>query len=154
MNSGDEALHSWERFSEAASLLYRAIDTALTAKHSLTIPDLQILHRLNMDPRQGVRMGVLAEILFLAPGRVTWQVSRLEKRGLVRRVRSRDDRRMVVVAITTKGQAALQPALLTYSAIVRRHYLAPLTRVQMTALGDCTRRVSDALKFRDQFPDS
>ncbi|WKG06470.1 MarR family winged helix-turn-helix transcriptional regulator [Mycolicibacterium sp. HK-90] len=153
MKPSDDAVRSWECFQEVAGLLYREIDVALMAKHGLTIPDVHILHRLNNVPRQGVRIGALAELLVLAPSRVTWQVGRLEYRGLARRVRSRKDRRIVVVGITRKGQDQLGHALRTYAAIVRRDYLAPLTREQMTALGDCARRVSDALKVREELED-
>lgn len=55
------------------------------------------------------------------------------------------------VGITRKGQDHLRPALQTYAASVRRHYLAPLTREQMTALGDSTRRVGDPLKRKGLF---
>lgn len=145
----DEALRSWEQFREAAALLYGQIDTALHARHALSILDVHVLHRLNTDPSRCLRMGALAESLALMPSRVTGLVSRLESRNLVRRIRSRADRRIVIVGITHKGQDYLQPALRTYSTLIRRHYLTPLTRDQMTALGDCTRRVSDALKLRD-----
>ncbi|MGE2689796.1 MarR family winged helix-turn-helix transcriptional regulator [Mycolicibacterium pulveris] len=154
MEPSDDALRSWERFREAASLLYQKIDTALTTKHHLTVPDLRILHRLHTDPHGCVRMGALAETLLLAPSRATWQVRRLEERGLVQRGRRREDKRIVIVGITRKGEEHLLPALRTYSALVRRYYLDPLTREQMIALGDSTRRVSDALKLREMLPRS
>jgi DNA-binding MarR family transcriptional regulator len=140
---------SWQHFGDSATLLYREINAALTAQHDLTVPDVQILHRLNTDPPDYVRMGALAELLVVVPSRVTWLMGRLEDRGLVRRVHSREDRRIVVVGITRKGQDHLRPALQTYSLIVQRHYLAPLTRDQMTALGESTRRVGDGLKAEE-----
>ncbi|MDH6196901.1 DNA-binding MarR family transcriptional regulator [Mycobacterium frederiksbergense] len=146
MDLSDDEWRNWMRYGESAELLYQEIDDALVAKHDLTFPDVQILHRLNSAPRRCERIGSLAEALVLSPSRVSWLVRRLEDHGLVRRVRSREDRRMVVVGITRKGQEYLRPALRTYAAIVRRQYLAPLTRGQMTALGDSTRRVGDALK--------
>ncbi|MCV7223545.1 MarR family winged helix-turn-helix transcriptional regulator [Mycolicibacterium elephantis] len=149
MDPSDDVLRSWEQFREAASLLYREIERALTANHDLTIPDLHILHRISTDPRRCTRMGALAETLVLAPSRVSWQVGHLEDRGLVCKVRSRDDRRIVMVTLTPKGHEHLQPALRTYATLVRRYYLDPLTRDQMIALGDSARRVSDALKLRE-----
>lgn len=142
----EDEWRSWQFFGGSASLLYQEIDTALTSKYDLTLPDVQLLHRLSTDPRRCARQGDLAETLVLRPSRVAWQVRRLENRGLVRRVRSREDKRIFAVEITRKGQDHLRPALRTYSAFVRWHYLAPLTREQMIAVGDSTRRVGDGLR--------
>lgn len=142
----DEEQWSWKRFADAASLLYREIDTALTAKHDLALRDVQILQQLITDPTRLVRMGVLAETLVVSPSRVTWLVTRLEDRGLVGRVRSRKDRRVVVVGITRKGEDHLRLALGTYAELVRQYYLGSLTRDRMTALGDTASRLSDSLR--------
>lgn len=146
LNVDDGEWRQWERFGESAELLYREINAALIARHDLAIPDVQLLNLLNEDSRRRVRMGTLADALVLAPSRVTWLVNRLEVRRLVRRFRSREDGRGIVVGITRQGQDRLRPALCTYATFVRQCYLAPLNREQMTALGDSTRRVSDALK--------
>lgn len=142
----DQEWRHWGRFGEAAELLYREINAALVVKHGLAVPDVQLLNLLNEDPRRRVRMGTLADALVLAPSRLTWQVRRLEVRGLIRRFRSREDKRGVAVGITRQGQDHLRPALRTYAMLVRQFYLAPLERDQMTALGDSARRVSEALK--------
>lgn len=137
---------SWKRFGESAELLYREINAALTAQYDLSVPDVHLLILLNNGSRRWIRMGVLAEALVLAPSRVTWQVRRLEERGLVRRFRSREDGRGVVVGITRQGRDYLTPVARTYAVLVRRHYLAHLTREQVTAMGAGTRRINDALR--------
>lgn len=142
----DDEWRSWKRFGESAELLYREINVALTVKYDLAVPDVHLLNLLNSGSRRWLRMGALAEALVLSPSRVTWQVSRLEERGLVRRFRSRDDGRGVVVGITRQGREYLLPVLRTYAVLVRRHYLAPITRDQMTALGAGTRRIGEALR--------
>lgn len=142
----DEEWQHWGRFGEAADLLYREINAALVARHRLAVPDVHLLALLNEDSRRRIRMGALADALVLAPSRVTWRVQRLEVRGLVRRFRSRDDKRGIAVGITRQGQDYLRPALCTYGMLVRQFYLAPLEREQMTALGDSARRVAEALK--------
>lgn len=143
---GDDEWRSFRHFGQAAELLYRELNAALTVRYGLSVPDVHLLKVLNTDPRRHVRMGTLAAELVLSPSRVTWQVGRLEDRGLVRRFRSSEDKRWVVVGITRKGRECLRPVLRTYSAWVRRHYLAPLTRDQVTALGQSTGRVGEALK--------
>ncbi|MFV8053488.1 MarR family winged helix-turn-helix transcriptional regulator [Mycobacterium sp. 48b] len=144
----DDEWRSWKRFGESAELLYREINAALTVKYGLSVPDVQLLNLLAAEPRRGVRMGALADALVLAPSRVTFQVRRLEQRGFVRRFRSREDKRGIVVGISRQGQEYLRPVLRTYALLVRQFYLAPLNRHQMSALGDSTRRVGNALKVK------
>jgi DNA-binding MarR family transcriptional regulator len=140
--SGEEQW-SWKCFADSASLLYREINSALTAEHNLAIRDVQILQQLSADPSRLVRMGALAGTLGVSPSLVTWLVTRLENRGLVGRVRSRKDRRIVVVGITRKGEDRLRLALGTYAELVRQYYLDSLTRDRMIALGDSASRLND-----------
>ncbi|WP_454231740.1 hypothetical protein [Mycolicibacterium fortuitum] len=63
----DEEWQHWGRFGEAAELLYREINAALVARHSLAVPDVHLLNLLNEDSRRRLRMGTLADALVLAP---------------------------------------------------------------------------------------
>ncbi|MHC9291618.1 MarR family winged helix-turn-helix transcriptional regulator [Mycobacterium sp. LTG2003] len=146
MDLTEDEWRNWKRFGESAELLYREINAALNAEYDLSVPDVHLLSLLHSESRRCARMGALAEALVVAPSRLTWQVGRLEGRGLVRRFRSGRDRRVVLVGITRQGQEHLGPVLRTYSLLVRQRFLGPLTRDQMTAVGDSARRVADALK--------
>lgn len=139
--SGEE---QWSRtcFADSASLLYREINAALTSEHNLAIRDVQILQQLSTEPSRLVRMGSLAATLGVSPSLVTWLVTRLENRGLVGRVRSRNDRRIVVAGITRKGEDRLRLALGTYAEILRQYHLDSLTRDRMVALGDGAGRLT------------
>ncbi|MBU9763920.1 MarR family transcriptional regulator [Mycobacterium sp. TNTM28] len=144
----DVEWQSWESFAESAELLCREINSALTARCALSIYEVHLLIQLNSARHRYLRMGALAEALTVVPSRVTWQVRRLEGRGLVRRFRSREDGRAVVVGITRRGQEYLRPVLRTYVMLVRHFYLAALTRDQVVALGDSTKRLRDGLVDR------
>lgn len=56
------------------------------------------------------RPSELAEILERTPNSVSMLVDRMVKAGLVKRTRDRQDRRVVHVALTSKGENALKPA--------------------------------------------
>jgi DNA-binding MarR family transcriptional regulator len=141
-----EERRSWQRFMDAAIGIHESINATLVKTHQLTLFDVHVLHTLHVAPGGSARMGTLAELLLLLPSRLSQQVGRLEKQGLVRRDRSSRDKRVVIARITAQGRARLQPALRTYAREVRRSYLGPLSRQQMTALGSAARKVSDALK--------
>ncbi len=85
----------------------RAIDLhshRLVRHHGLTGPQSLLLQRL--EPRGEASIGELAGLLSLSQPTVSGIVDRLEKRGLVRRERSRFDRRRVMVQITGAGRAS------------------------------------------------
>ena len=145
----DETEHlSWEQFSATATALCAALNRQLVEAHGLTLADVMLLRFLANSCDGSARMGEIAEVLAVIPSRVSQQMRRLEARALVRRRKSQEDRRVVLACITPKGRDTLKPALAAYAKGVRAHYLNPLTRQQMTALGDSCRRIGTPL--RDQ----
>jgi DNA-binding MarR family transcriptional regulator len=77
---------------------------------------------------------------------VTRQIRRLETQGLVRREASLDDRRGVLALISDEGRATVEEAMMTYAQYVKAHFLAPLSRPQVAALGENCRRINHGLK--------
>jgi DNA-binding MarR family transcriptional regulator len=93
---------------EALRRIMRATDIYsrwLLREHRLTAPQLAILTELSRHREAPV--GVLAKAAFIGAPTVTGIVDRLEKHGLVVRVRSASDRRQVFVALTEDGQKLL-----------------------------------------------
>lgn len=58
-----------------------------------------------------LRQGELSEKLLKSGGNITLVVDNLEKRGLVRRERAAEDRRVVVATLTEAGQALIESLL-------------------------------------------
>jgi DNA-binding MarR family transcriptional regulator len=141
----DTEQRSWQHFLDAATRLYVLLNRKLMAAHKLTLFDVLLLEMLTASKSGSARMGDLAHALMLKPSRVSQQIRRLESQGLVQRSASNEDRRGVVASITHDGLARIKPALATYAQVVRTHYLDHLSRPQMAALGDGSRRISTAL---------
>ncbi len=137
---------SWQNFLDAALRLYGTLNKSLSEKHRLTLADVRLLEILNASPSGAVRMGDLAEQLLSLPSRVTRQIRRLEDAGLVEREASPEDGRGVLANITDAGRLSVVEAMATYAEEVQRHYLGPLTRPQMSAMGENCRRITSALK--------
>jgi MarR family transcriptional regulator, organic hydroperoxide resistance regulator len=102
------ALHAASRAVTAA---YRPLLEPL----GLTYPQYLVLSTLWERGDQTV--GELVELLQLDYGTMTPLLKRLEKRGLVRRTRSRDDERTVVVGLTEEGTNLREHAKGIYQAI-------------------------------------
>src|SRR5229473_1201100 len=80
----------------------------LLDKIGLTYP--QYLVMLSLWERDGVPVKDIGERLFLDSGTLTPLLKRLETAGLVRRTRSTDDERQVLIDLTPQGQALKEKA--------------------------------------------
>ena len=80
---------------------------ALFEPHGITSQQFNVLRILRGAPPEGLCTLTIAQrMIERAPG-ITRLIDRLEKKGLVRRVRSVDDRRQVWCRITTVGERLL-----------------------------------------------
>src|SRR5947209_6616566 len=75
----------------------------LLERLGLTYP--QYLVMLVLWERDGVAVKDIGERLFLDSGTLTPLLKRMEQAGLVKRTRSSEDERQVLVALTAQGQA-------------------------------------------------
>ncbi|MGE0777212.1 MarR family winged helix-turn-helix transcriptional regulator [Mycolicibacterium sp.] len=137
---------AWQNFLDAALRLYATMNRSLTEQHRLTLNDVRLLDMLAKSPTGAARMGDLAVGLMSLPSRVTRQIHRLEVQGLVSRGASPVDGRGVLATITPEGREFLADAMKTYGAAVRIHFLEPLSRAQIAAMGENCRRISARLK--------
>jgi len=77
---------------------------ALFREHGLTQAQFNVLRILHGGPREGASCQYVGERLLNRVPDVTRLIDRMESAGLVTRTRSRDDRRVVRVRITTRGR--------------------------------------------------
>jgi DNA-binding MarR family transcriptional regulator len=100
-------------------------------------------------------MAELAREVALDPGAVTRALDRLETKGLLRRVRSEDDRRVVKLALTPEGEqlAHLVPAVL---AEVFNAHLAGFSKAEWQTLVSLLQRLvanGDAMRESKDDPE-
>lgn len=95
------ALHS-------TSLLMTKVYKPLLQALGLTYP--QYLAMLVLWEQDGLTVGEISQRLITDPGSLTPLLKRLESEGLLKRTRSREDERVVLVQLTDKGRALQQEA--------------------------------------------
>jgi MarR family 2-MHQ and catechol resistance regulon transcriptional repressor len=83
-----------------------------------SLSDFAVLELLLHKGAQPVN--VIGEKILLTSGSITTAVQRLEKRGLVRRERSSEDARVVLVHLTDAGRALIEPSFEAHSADLNR----------------------------------
>jgi DNA-binding MarR family transcriptional regulator len=110
--------------------------------HDLTHAQWQPLFKLMKSSAPSMAVAELARELQMDAGAMTRLLDRLEKKNLCRRIRSTEDRRVVMVELTAEGRAlaALVPGVL--SEVLNAH-LAGFSKTEWQALLGYLRRIID-----------
>lgn len=74
----------------------------------LTSPQLVILHELSRF--KSLSVSELSKLVSLSQGTVTQILARLDKRGLIKREKSKEDKRRSIISITQNGRQVLKEA--------------------------------------------
>jgi DNA-binding MarR family transcriptional regulator len=131
-----EEMRAWQAFLAAGALLDRRLDQQLRQEAGLSHAQYEILVRLAASAAGELRMTDLAGALYTTKSGLTYQITQLEKAGLVRRGTTPGDVRVVVAALTDAGRRRLAQAAPGHVAAVRALLIDVLTAQQLTAVAD------------------
>ncbi|WP_345712516.1 MarR family winged helix-turn-helix transcriptional regulator [Kineococcus glutinatus] len=141
-------MRAWVAFLDTSNLLHRRIDQQLREDGGLTQPQYELMTRLAEAPGTRLRMTELADLLVTSRSGLTYQVTQLEKAGLVRREACADDDRGVLAVLTDTGADVLRRTAPGHVRVVRDHLVDLLDRRQLADLADALdvarRRLRDA----------
>jgi DNA-binding MarR family transcriptional regulator len=139
-------MRTWLSFWGVAHLIDVALDHDLRAESSLSHNDYQILAMLSNAPEHRLRMSELADRVFGSRSRLTYQVTQLEKAGLVRREGCLTDKRGAVAVLTEQGQGLLNVIAPGHVESIRRVFFDVLTPEQVNLLGEALHSVIKGLE--------
>ena len=125
---------AWRAYIEASLQLEEHLDADLRAASGLSMIDYHVLLLLSEAPQQRLRMGRLARQMVFAPSRLTYQITAMEKRGLVVRERSPEDQRGLRAVLTATGLHALRCAAPHHRATVRAQFVDELDETELQTL--------------------
>src|SRR5437868_3937174 len=109
----------WRQYINVMRLLPDRLNASLVKSHDLTLIDYEVLARLSEAPQQRLRMTELAEGALLSKSRLSHQISRMERDGLVRREPCETDGRGFFAVLTEAGWEKLLAAVPTHVGDVR-----------------------------------
>jgi DNA-binding MarR family transcriptional regulator len=141
----DEEQQAWRATVHLSQLLLRQLDRDLTA-HGLNGRDYEILVELSEAPDQRMRMTDLADATSQSRSRLSHQISRMEKRGLVRRDDCEGDKRGTFAVLTTAGFETIERVAPYHVENVRRHFIDRLTPHQLEEIRSAFQPVVDYLR--------
>lgn len=141
-----EEQESWRAWLNATLLLTNQLNRDLQASHGITLADYEILVHLSESPDRRMRMSELADRVLSSRSRLSHQIDRMERNGLVEREHCTDDRRGAFAVLTDKGWSTLVAAAPDHVESVRDHLVDALPAEDFAALGDACRRIATRLQ--------
>jgi DNA-binding MarR family transcriptional regulator len=136
-----ERLHAWRLFFESSLALLDVLDAEL--EQAVGVPQrwYDVLVHLEESP-QGIPMNELAERILYSKSGFTRVVDRMEEAGLVRRARSENDRRTILIVLTANGTETLERARRYHRDGIQRHFSQHLTDADIKALTRALEKIS------------
>ncbi|WP_043515224.1 MULTISPECIES: MarR family winged helix-turn-helix transcriptional regulator [unclassified Actinoplanes] len=137
----DDQRRTWMTLIGLMARLPAALDVQLQRDAQLTHFEYQVLAGLSMAPEHTLRMSALAAFCEGSLPRLSQVVTRLEKRGWVRRTPDPADGRYTLAVLTDSGWQKVVETAPGHVAEVQRLIFDPLTRAQQRHLRDIGRRI-------------
>ena len=134
-------LDSWLSLVRLMTWLPWSIDQQLRRDANLGMVEYQVLAMLSQSPQQAMRMSSLAEVTNTSLSRLSHLVTRLERRGLVRRGVDPADGRFTGAVLTDLGFRALAETAPGHVAHVRSLVVDVLSPEQLRRLALAADRI-------------
>ncbi|MEX0974842.1 MAG: MarR family transcriptional regulator [Bacillota bacterium] len=115
----DESVTKIERLLRHVAFIIKKRGRDILIDFGITSPQFNALLTLREYPK--MTMGELCEKLFLACSTATDLIDRMEKNGLLERNRDTEDRRVIRLSTSEKGQQVINEVI-----VARRRYVASM----------------------------
>ena len=139
----------WQSYRDTYRELVSALENRLISNSGLSGADYALLHPLSTAESGVLRTRDLGKSVGWERSRLSHQVSRMEKRGLVVREECVSDARGSMVRLTDAGRAAIEAAAPDHVDAVRAYFLDKLSRDEQEVLTKLLDRVLADLPGRD-----
>jgi DNA-binding MarR family transcriptional regulator len=139
----ERELAAWRGLLKVHSATIAELDAELEQEHGMPLSSYEVLLHLHDAPDCSLRMGQLAERLFLSRSGLTRLIDRLVRAGLVERAECESDRRGSYARLTAEGRAHFEAARPTHLRGVREHFLSKLDKSDLDQLAGIWSRLSE-----------
>ena len=142
----DEEQQVWRAYVRANELLHVRLNRQLQRDTGLSEGDYAVLVYLSETLGDRLRGYELAAAIQWEKSRLSHHLTRMEKRGLVRREECPTDGRGAFVVLTEEGRRRIEAAAPLHVAEVRRAFIDVLSPAQLANLGEIATVLVDALE--------
>ncbi|TQM37755.1 MarR family winged helix-turn-helix transcriptional regulator [Pseudonocardia cypriaca] len=139
----------WRGIIGVQQRLSAVLERRLTRDGGLSGAEYTLLVPLSEAPDGLLRARDLGRMVGWERSRISHQVARMEKRGLVAREECSEDARGSMVRLSDAGRAAIVAAAPAHVAAVRQYFFDALTDAELDVIGPALERVLDRLPESD-----
>jgi len=125
--------------------LDRTLERQLQSSGDISAADYQVLIALFESPEKQQRARELSTRIGWEKSRLSHQVTRMEKRGLLERTECDTDARGTWIGLTPAGSRAILSAMRGHQAAIRQYFFDVLSPQEQETLKDASLRVIDAI---------
>src|SRR5689334_5441730 len=143
----------WQSYRDTHRELMRALEARMISNSGLSGADYALLHPLSEAEDGVLRTRDLGRSVGWERSRLSHQVSRMEKRGLVCREECTADARGSMVRLTDLGRKAVDAAAPDHVAAVRTYFFNRFTTDEQAQLTTLLNRIAAALPPTCPTPD-
>lgn len=143
---------NWRHLVALLMTLPAAIESDLQRTAGITMFEYLVLANLSEADEATLRMTELADKANSSLSRLSHVVSRLARRGWVRKRPCTNDGRVSEVVLTKAGLAKVVHAAPDHARLVQELVIAPLTRSQLKALGASAAAIVERIAQRNKAP--
>lgn len=136
---------AWRTHLDASRLLMRQLEKDLQP-FGLTLNDYEILVNLSESESHRLRMSDLASATLQSKSRLSHQITRMERAGLVRREHCDTDKRGLFAVLTEKGWTTMREVAPHHVESVRRHFIDQLPPAGLSSLESSLAPIVDQLR--------
>lgn len=144
---------AWRSFLSMQACLQRVLGKELQQQTGLSQADYAVLVNLSEAPAGRLRPFELGVAAGWEKSRLSHQLTRMERRGLVEKQGCPSDNRGAFVAMTARGRDAIEAAAPLHVEQVRRWFLSVVTPEQLAALTAISDAVLAHLETVKDMPD-
>ena len=137
---------AWRAFNSMRRQLDLEIERRLQRDAGISAADYSVLIFLLDSPDKQLRANELGAALSWEKSRLSHQVSRMEKRGLVERRECDTDARGTWISMTADGRRAVLGAMRQHAASLRRYFFDALSPEELAAIQSASSKVLEALE--------
>ena len=141
----EEEQRAWRGLLLMTSQLNARMNRQLLQDYGISLADYEVLVALSEAPEGQLRVFEVADALAWEQSRVSHQLARMQRRGLVARQDCASDARGAFAVLTAAGRAAIERAAPAHVEQVRQLVFDELSHEQVSALTEITTRVLDRL---------
>ena len=141
----EEEQRAWRGLLRMTSQLNARANRLLLQEYGISLADYEVLVALSEAPEGRLRVFEVADALAWEQSRVSHQLARMQRRGLITREGCATDARGAFAVLTTVGRATIERAAPAHVEQVRQLVFDELSHEQVSALTEITTRVLDRL---------